>query len=43
MRKLKSQAAKVSTVRVEKIFALAVQHSHRNCESSPSSSPNWLV
>jgi len=26
MRKLKSQVAKVSTVRVEKIFALAVQH-----------------
>jgi len=30
MRKLKSQVAKVSTVRVEKILALAVQHSHRN-------------
>jgi len=34
MRKLKSQVAKVSTVRVEKTFALVVQHSHRKCESS---------
>jgi len=40
MRKLKSQVAKVSTVRVEKIFALAAQHSHRNCKSHLSSSPN---
>jgi len=32
MRTLKSQVAKVSTVRVEKIFALAVQHSHCNCK-----------
>jgi len=30
MRKLKPQVAKASTVRVEKTFALAVQHSHRN-------------
>jgi len=43
MRKLKSQLAKVSTVRVEKIFALAVQHSYRNCKSHLSSLPNWLV
>jgi len=31
---------KVSTVRVEKTFALVVQHSERKCESSLSSSPN---
>jgi len=37
MRKLKSQVAKVSTVRVEKIVALAVQHSHSNCKSHLSS------
>jgi len=43
MRTLKSQVAKVSTVCVEKIFALVVQHSHRNCKSHLSSSPNWLV
>jgi len=43
MRKLKPQVAKVSTVRVEKILALAVKHSHRNCKSHLSSSPNWLV
>jgi len=42
MQKLKSQLAKVSTVRVEKIFALAVQHSQRNCKSHLSLSPNWL-
>jgi len=43
MRKLKSQVAKVSTVRVEKTFALVVQHSQRKCESHLLSSPNWLV
>jgi len=43
MRKLKSQVAKVFTVCVEKTFALVVQHSQRKCESSLSSSPNWLV
>jgi len=43
MRTLKPQVAKVSTVRVEKIFALVVQHSQRNCKSHLSSSPNWLV
>jgi len=43
MRKLKPKVAKASTVRVEKTFALAVQHSHRNCESHLSSSPKWLV
>jgi len=43
MRKLKSQLAKVSTVCIEKIFALAVQHSQRNCKSHLSSSPNWLI
>jgi len=30
---LKPQVAKVSTVRVEKTFALVVQHSQRKCES----------
>jgi len=39
----KIQVAKVSTVRVEKTFALVVQHSQRKFESSLSSSPNWLV
>jgi len=43
MRKLKSQVAKVSTVGVEKTLALVVQHSQHKCESSLSSSPNWLV
>jgi len=43
MQKLKSQVAKVSTVRVEKTFALAAQHSQRKFESSLSLSPNWLV
>jgi len=43
MLKLKSQAAKVSTVHVEKTFVLAAQHSERKCESYLSSSPNWLV
>jgi len=43
MRKLKSQVVKMSTVRVEKTFALVVQHSQRKCESSLSSSPNWQV
>jgi len=43
MRKLKPQFAKVSTVCVEKTFALVAQHSERKCESSPTSSPNWLV
>jgi len=43
MRKLKPQVAKASTVRVEKTFALAVQHSHRNCKSHLWLSPNWLV
>jgi len=34
----------VSTVCVEKTFALVAQHSERKCESSlSSSSPNWLV
>jgi len=32
MRTLKSQVAKVATVRVEKTFALVVQHSQRNCK-----------
>jgi len=40
---VKSRVAKVSTVRVEKTFALVVQHSQRKCESHLSSSPNWLV
>jgi len=31
MRKLKSQVAKVSTVCVEKTFALVVQHSQHKC------------
>jgi len=35
---LKPQVAKVSTVHVEKTFALAVQHSQRKCVSSLSSS-----
>jgi len=43
MGKLKSQVAKVSTVRIEKTFEFVVQHSQRKCESSLSSSPNWLV
>jgi len=43
MQKLKSQVAKVSTVRVEKTFALVIQHSQRKCESPLLSSPNWLV
>jgi len=43
MRKLKPQFARVSTVCVEKTFALVAQHSECKCESSPSSSPNWLV
>jgi len=34
MRKLKSQVAKVSTVRIEKTFALVIQHSQSKCESS---------
>jgi len=43
MQTFKPQVAKVSTVFVEKTFALAVQHSERKFESSLSSSPNWLV
>jgi len=43
MRTLKPQVLKMSTVRVEKTFALAVQHSQRNCKLHLSSSPNWLV
>jgi len=43
MRNLKSQVAKMSTVRVEKTFALVVQHSQCKCELHLSSSPNWLV
>jgi len=43
MRKFKPQVAKVSTVRVEKTFALVSQHSERKRESSLSSSPNWLA
>jgi len=43
MRTFKPQVEKVSTVCVEKIFALVAQHSERRCESSLSSSPNWLV
>jgi len=43
MQNLKSQVAKVSTVRVEKTFALVVQHSQRKCKSSLSLFFNWLV
>jgi len=43
MRTFKPQVAKVSTACVEKTFALVAQHSERKCESSSSSSPNWLV
>jgi len=43
MQTLKPRVAKVSTVCVRKTFALAAQHSERKCESSLSSSPNWLV
>jgi len=43
MRTFKPQVAKVFTVCIEKTFALVDQHSERKCESSPSSSPNWLV
>jgi len=43
MQTLKPQVAKVSTVCVEKIFALVAQHSERKCESYLSSSLNWLV
>jgi len=43
MRTFKPQVAKVSTVCVEKTFALVTQHSERKCELSLSSSPNWLV
>jgi len=39
MQTLKPQVAKVSTVLVEKTFALVVQHAQHNCKSSP----NWLV
>jgi len=43
MRKFKPQVAKVSTVYVEKTFALVAQHSERRFESPLSSSPNWLL
>jgi len=43
MQTFKPQVAKVSTVCVEKGFALVAQHSERKCESSLSSAPNWLV
>jgi len=39
MRTFKPQVEKVSTVCVEKTFALVAQHSERKCELSP----NWLV
>jgi len=42
MRTFIPQVANVSTVCVEKTFALVAQHSERKCESSLSS-PNWLV
>jgi len=42
--KFKAQTVeKVSAVRVKKIFALVTQHSVRKCESSLSSSLNWLA
>jgi len=43
MQKFKPQVAKVSTLCAEKTFTLVAQHSERKCESSLSSSPNWLV
>jgi len=43
MRTFKPQVAKVSTVCVEKTFALVAQHFEHKCKSSLSSSPNWLV